>query len=70
MFKPIAFAALSVAGLFLAGCGFIPAQVVGSGKVVTEDRQVSNFNQVAVSGIGDLVITQGQDETLKDRSRR
>ena len=65
MFKPIALATLSVAGIFLAGCGFIPAQVVGSGKVVTEDRQVSNFNQVAVSGIGDLVITQGQDETLK-----
>ena len=38
--------------------------VRGSGTVVTEERQVSNFEQVELSGIGALVIEVGSEETL------
>jgi len=65
MLKPIAILIITLAGILMAACSALPGQVTGSGKVTSEDRQVSNFNQVTVSGIGDLIITQGQDETLK-----
>ena len=38
--------------------------VSGSGKVVTENRQVSGFNSVTFTGLGDLTITQGANEGL------
>lgn len=38
--------------------------LVGSGRVTTETRAVSDFNAVALSGIGDLTITQGETEAL------
>ncbi|MEW5870156.1 MAG: head GIN domain-containing protein [Chloroflexota bacterium] len=37
----------------------------GSGNVITESRQVSDFNQVVLSGIGELQITQGESESLE-----
>jgi len=38
--------------------------VRGSGNVVTEERQVSGFDSVALSGVGRVVITQGDEEAL------
>ena len=49
--------------LLLNACAFSLTQ--GSGKVVTETRQVSGFDRVALSGIGNLTITQGEKESLK-----
>lgn len=38
--------------------------VIGSGNVVTEQRDVGDFNEVALSGIGHLTITQTGSESL------
>ncbi|MBX2997025.1 MAG: DUF2807 domain-containing protein [Caldilineaceae bacterium] len=46
--------------LLLAGC----TVVTGSRNVVSEPREVSNFTAVALSGSGNLTITQGEAETL------
>jgi hypothetical protein len=37
----------------------------GSGKVVTESRQVSNFDRLSLSGIGDVTLIQGSEEKLE-----
>jgi hypothetical protein len=44
----------------LSGCSFVR----GSGVVVTETREVSNFDRVELKSIGELVITQGESESL------
>jgi hypothetical protein len=36
----------------------------GSGNIVTETRSVSNFDQLDLSGIGDVVLIQGSKEAL------
>jgi hypothetical protein len=38
--------------------------VRGSGNVVTEERQASGFDSVALSGVGRVIITQGDKEAL------
>jgi hypothetical protein len=43
---------------------FGPRLVRGSGKVITEERQVSDFEKIQVSGVGKVVITQGDTESL------
>ena len=37
----------------------------GSGKVVEENRVITNFTDITLSGIGDLIIEQGDSEGLK-----
>ncbi len=55
----ICMAALSI---LLTGCaGNI---VVGSGRVATESRAVSNFDGLSLSGIGEVTVTQGDSEAL------
>lgn len=39
--------------------------VRGSGNVVTESRAVSDFNQVSLSGSGELILNQGERESLE-----
>ncbi len=39
--------------------------VRGSGNVTTEIRMVSSFDQVSLNGQGDLIITQGEQESLQ-----
>ena len=51
-----------LAALLLSGCGPV---VQGSGKVISEERPVSGFDQVALLGIGDVIITQGAEEGLR-----
>lgn len=37
----------------------------GSGKVITQAREVSDFDRVVLNGIGDVTITQGDREALE-----
>jgi hypothetical protein len=37
----------------------------GSGKVTTKDFEVSDFDRLSFSGIGNIIITQGDTESLK-----
>lgn len=37
----------------------------GSGNVITEQRQVSGFDRVSLSGIGDVTLIQGSQEKLE-----
>ena len=39
-------------------------RVRGSGKVITEERQVSGFDKVEINGAGELYIEQGETEAL------
>jgi predicted small secreted protein len=55
--------ALLSAALLLSACGF--SMIRGSGKVVEENRPVSGFDSIASSGSGDVIITQGDTESLK-----
>lgn len=38
--------------------------IKGSGKLITETRQVSNFDRIVLSGMGEVVVTQGASESL------
>lgn len=58
------FGILAVALLVLVGCGVNLGFTRGSGNVISESRAVSNFNRVALAGMGDLSITQGDTESL------
>lgn len=50
-----------VAGLImLTGC----SAVSGSGQVASETRQVSGFTGIDLSGVGEVIIEQGESESL------
>ncbi len=51
-----------LAMLLLAGCGL--GLVVGSGNTVNEEREISGVKGVALAFVGDLRITQGDEEKL------
>jgi Putative auto-transporter adhesin, head GIN domain len=53
---------LSLLAGLAAGCGL--SVVSGSGNIVNEDRDVSGFNAVTLAGSGDLMLTQGETESL------
>lgn len=54
-----------VALFLLSGCvSFKTDFVRGSGKVVSEERPVSGFHAVEISGSGEAEIVQGQEEGL------
>ncbi len=55
---PVIFALLV---LLLTGC---TNGIVGSGHVITESRNVSNFDALNFSGVGEVTITQGDSESL------
>ncbi|UCH60990.1 MAG: DUF2807 domain-containing protein [Anaerolineales bacterium] len=38
--------------------------VTGSGNVISETRQVSNFDRITLSGSGKVIVTQGGSESL------
>jgi hypothetical protein len=42
----------------------MPDVIGGSGNVFTEGRPVSHFNRVSLTGLGEVVITQGEEESL------
>lgn len=47
--------------LLLGACNTIK----GSGNIITENRQVSNFTNISVGGTGTVILTQGDEESLK-----
>ena len=49
--------------LLVSGCGF--QMVSGSGKLVSETRNVSGFTSVSLAGIGNLYITLGATESVR-----
>ncbi len=49
----------------LSACTFTISYDEGSGVVVNETRNVSDFNEVAFTGIGTLYITVGDEELLE-----
>lgn len=51
-----------LAVLLVTGCTF--NIVTGSGRVVSESRDVSGFTQIALAGIGDVIVTQGEEISL------
>ena len=52
---------VSILAVTIVSCRGI---VRGSGNVTSEDRSVSGFNKVSVSGSGNLHIVQGDEESL------
>ena len=57
----LTFAIFVLAGIGLVGCAI---SVRGSGNVVTEGREVSGFDRVALDGMGEIVLTQGDSYSL------
>ncbi len=43
---------------------FNAGTIKGSGNVVTEERNVNDFDSVAMSGFGRVIVTQGDEESL------
>jgi len=61
--KPIRSLSLLIACAMFAGCNFVSG-VAGSGKIITEKRNVSGFDSIDFSGSGKLEIDQNGDESL------
>ena len=58
--------------LFLASCdnmtistGDGSYKVTGNGKLISENREVSSFNQIDIEGVFNVVLTQGEKESVK-----
>jgi Putative auto-transporter adhesin, head GIN domain len=66
MYKLLLFTLAGLLGLSLAGCVTLGGRerVWGSGRVTTEERDIAPFTGIDVSGIGELVINQGEVEQL------
>jgi hypothetical protein len=66
MMKRGSYLALASAALLLSGCQFVvPTQWVGSGNVVSETREVTAFTGISLSGVGELILVQGDQESLR-----
>ena len=57
-------AMIGVLAIFVASCKWTIGLVRGSGDIETEERDVSGFHKVYLEGIGNLIITQGDEESL------
>jgi len=71
MFKRIiSFVILASIALSLSACGMqfsiggAGNMIVGSGKMISDSREVSGFSSVSINGAGDAVITLGDTESL------
>jgi hypothetical protein len=56
------FGLLIIGLLLITACGLRSIQ--GSGDVITENREVSGFDSVSHTGIGRVIIVQGDEESL------
>lgn len=54
---------LTLAGI-LNWLGTDFTRITGSGNVITKDIEVSDFNKISLSGMGNLIIQQGDEESL------
>ncbi len=57
-------ALISILAIFAVSCKWTVGFVRGSGNVIAEERDVSDFHKVHLSGVGNLIITQGEEESL------
>lgn len=48
----------------VAASGCINQGATGSGNVINESRSVSGFNQIDLTGTGEIIITQGNTESI------
>ncbi len=55
---------ISILAIFTVSCKWTVGLVRGSGDIATEEREVSGFHKVHLSGVGNLIITQGDKESL------
>jgi hypothetical protein len=60
-FRIVAIAVLCVP---VAGCGSSSEQIKGSGKVISENRTVSGYDSISLSGSGKIEIEQNGSEEL------
>ena len=60
--KSLSIISLVLAAGLLSACQI--AMIRGSGHVITDKRNVSGFNAVSFSGIGEINLTQGESESL------
>ena len=49
-------------GLLLSACSL--TVIEGSGSVVTEEREVGDFENITLESFGELIITQGDEPSL------
>jgi hypothetical protein len=57
---------LVIGSLFLSACAITGFNVTrGSGDLTTESRNVSGFSRIQIDGAGDLIIVQGESESLE-----
>jgi len=64
MFKKliIIFVLISIIASFgLVGCA---VAIRGSGDVIEETREISDFDRVSLDGIGEIILTQGDTTSL------
>lgn len=54
---------ISLLAMLLSACG--ASTLRGSGKMIEDARPVSNFDKLSLNGIGDLILTQGDQESLR-----
>jgi len=60
-------AILALVGLLIVSgtsCKWTIGVIKGSGDIISEERDVSGFNEIHFSGMGDLIIEQGDIEAL------
>ena len=55
---------ISALTIFATSCKWTIGLVRGSGDIETEERNVSGFHKVSLEGIGNLIVTQGDEESL------
>ncbi|MCJ7665330.1 MAG: hypothetical protein MUO59_01175, partial [Actinobacteria bacterium] len=56
---------VSVLAITAASCKWTIGAVRGSGNMETEEREVSGFDEIYFSGIGSIIIEQGDKESLR-----
>jgi hypothetical protein len=58
---------LTVAAFFAPGCIIVinGNSAQGSGNIITEERQVSEFDKIHLKGSGNVVLTQGEKQSLE-----
>ncbi|MEI7646107.1 MAG: head GIN domain-containing protein [Chloroflexales bacterium] len=67
MYKILRLTLLILLGIALSSCSTVSlgvGQLRGSGNVTTETREVGAFTAIDVSGVGEVVITQGDTDRL------
>lgn len=59
-----AIAMIGIIALFTVSCKWTIGLVRGSGNIEKEERDVSGFDEVSFTGMGNLIIMQGEEESL------